>query len=200
MMPPAPARVSTKNCCPKAADSRSATIRARISAAPPAANVLTMRTGRVGQFSARVGVAVASESAASAARSANCRFTGASFWLNSRRQQPHTVKLVRRWGQTLDDVMPQQRLPRIAIATGDPAGIGPEVSLKAALDPAVAAVCRTLLVGDPTVMQKHAAAAGLSPSIRVVTDVEDAAWSDDTLELLAVPFPESARLAFGIND
>jgi 1,2-dihydroxy-3,5-cyclohexadiene-1,4-dicarboxylate dehydrogenase len=26
---------------------------------------------------------------------------------------------------------------KIAIATGDPAGIGPEVSLKAALDPAV---------------------------------------------------------------
>ena len=26
-------------------------------------------------------------------------------------------------------------LPRIAIATGDPAGIGPEIALKAALDP-----------------------------------------------------------------
>ena len=28
---------------------------------------------------------------------------------------------------------------KIAIATGDPAGIGPEISLKAALDPAVRA-------------------------------------------------------------
>ncbi|HEU5273484.1 MAG TPA: 4-hydroxythreonine-4-phosphate dehydrogenase PdxA [Xanthobacteraceae bacterium] len=96
--------------------------------------------------------------------------------------------------------MPQQRLPRIAIATGDPAGIGPEVSLKAALDPAVAAVCRPLLVGDPAVIEKHAAAAGLSPPIRVIADIEDAAWPEGSLELLAVPFPESARLTFGVND
>ncbi len=38
--------------------------------------------------------------------------------------------------------------PIIAIATGDPAGIGPEISLKAALDPTVRAVCRPILVGD----------------------------------------------------
>ena len=31
--------------------------------------------------------------------------------------------------------------PRIAIATGDPGGIGPEISIKAALDPAVCAAC-----------------------------------------------------------
>ena len=40
-------------------------------------------------------------------------------------------------------------LPRVAIATGDPAGIGPEVGLKTALDPAVNAMCRPIVVGDP---------------------------------------------------
>jgi len=35
-------------------------------------------------------------------------------------------------------------LPRIAIATGDPAGIGPEIALKAALDSRVRAACRPL--------------------------------------------------------
>ena len=39
-------------------------------------------------------------------------------------------------------------LPKIAIATGDPAGIGPEVSLKAALDAGVRALCRPIVVGD----------------------------------------------------
>ena len=43
-------------------------------------------------------------------------------------------------------------LPRIAIATGDPAGIGPEIALKAALDARVRALCRPLLVGDPAVV------------------------------------------------
>ena len=42
-------------------------------------------------------------------------------------------------------------IPRIAIACGDPAGIGPEISLKAALDPRVLAICRPVLVGDRAV-------------------------------------------------
>jgi len=37
--------------------------------------------------------------------------------------------------------------PALAIATGDPAGIGPEISLKAARDPAVLELCRPVLVG-----------------------------------------------------
>ena len=37
---------------------------------------------------------------------------------------------------------------KIAIATGDPAGIGPEISLKAALDPAVRHACRPIVVSD----------------------------------------------------
>ena len=48
--------------------------------------------------------------------------------------------------------------PIIAIATGDPAGIGPEISLKAALDPAVRAACRPILVSDATILERHAVA------------------------------------------
>lgn len=40
------------------------------------------------------------------------------------------------------------RLPRIAITMGDPAGIGPEVVVKAVADPAVRAVCEPVVVGD----------------------------------------------------
>ena len=52
--------------------------------------------------------------------------------------------------------------PRVAIATGDPAGIGPEVSLKAARDPGVLEVCRPVLVGDRAVLELHARACGLT--------------------------------------
>ena len=51
---------------------------------------------------------------------------------------------------------------RMAIATGDPAGIGPEIALKAALDPAVTSICRPVLVGDRGVLELHAKACGLS--------------------------------------
>jgi len=52
--------------------------------------------------------------------------------------------------------------PSVAIATGDPADIGPEISLKAARDPAVLDLCRPVLVGDRAVLELHARACGLS--------------------------------------
>jgi 4-hydroxy-L-threonine phosphate dehydrogenase PdxA len=50
---------------------------------------------------------------------------------------------------------------RVAIATGDPAGIGPEISIKTALDPQTLALCRPTLVGDRGVLEQHAKACGL---------------------------------------
>jgi 4-hydroxy-L-threonine phosphate dehydrogenase PdxA len=87
----------------------------------------------------------------------------------------------------------------IAIATGDPAGIGPEVSLKAALDPTVTAVCRPILVSDPNVLERHASACGIKVDLRVVERPGDADWSDQRLNVLACPQPEAAKLAFGVN-
>jgi 4-hydroxythreonine-4-phosphate dehydrogenase len=45
--------------------------------------------------------------------------------------------------------------PKIAIATGDPAGIGPEISLKAARDPEVRAICTPVLFGDRAALALH---------------------------------------------
>jgi 4-hydroxythreonine-4-phosphate dehydrogenase len=75
-------------------------------------------------------------------------------------------------------------LPRIAIATGDPAGIGPEVALKAALDPAVRAICRPLLVGDRGALEAHAAACGLAPQIQSVPRAAGSSWEGGTINLL----------------
>src|SRR5690242_17436132 len=75
-------------------------------------------------------------------------------------------------------------LPRIAIATGDPAGIGPEIALKAALDTRVRSLCRPLLVGDPAVVELHAKASGLSPNFQVVELVADADWRNGAVNLL----------------
>jgi 4-hydroxy-L-threonine phosphate dehydrogenase PdxA len=52
--------------------------------------------------------------------------------------------------------------PRIAIATGDPGGIGPEISIKAALDPAVRALCDPVVIGDRGALLAHAKASRLS--------------------------------------
>ena len=51
-------------------------------------------------------------------------------------------------------------LPAVALAAGDPAGIGPEIAFKAALDPAVLAICRPVLFCDRRVLQAHGLDAG----------------------------------------
>ena len=92
-------------------------------------------------------------------------------------------------------------LPRVAIATGDPAGIGPEISLKAALDPQVWAICRPLVVGDPGVLERHARAAGITTPLRVIAAAREADWPDDgsarEVQVLAAPLPRPAEIAFG---
>jgi 1,2-dihydroxy-3,5-cyclohexadiene-1,4-dicarboxylate dehydrogenase len=87
--------------------------------------------------------------------------------------------------------------PTIAIATGDPAGIGPEVSLKAALDPAVRRVCSPILVSDPGALARHAKACGIKAELRVVERASDAGSSARWINVLACPQPEAADLGFG---
>ena len=86
---------------------------------------------------------------------------------------------------------------KIAIATGDPAGIGPEISLKAALDPAVRNACRPIVVSDLGVIERHARACGLEPAIRAIRRVGDADWSNDCVNVLDCAQPDLAALDFG---
>ncbi|HET7593924.1 MAG TPA: 4-hydroxythreonine-4-phosphate dehydrogenase PdxA [Stellaceae bacterium] len=77
-------------------------------------------------------------------------------------------------------------LPRIAIALGDPAGIGPEIALKAALDARLRRICRPVLVGDPRVVATHAALCGLAPRLTAVSSAAGLRWEGDALPLLEV--------------
>jgi len=99
-----------------------------------------------------------------------------------------------------ESLMADIRLPRIAIATGDPAGIGPEISLKAALDAQVRLMCRPVVVGDPMVLERHAAAAGITAPLRVVATSADADWSGGAVNVLPAPMPERVEIKFGAND
>jgi len=96
--------------------------------------------------------------------------------------------------------MSHPELPKIAIATGDPAGIGPEVSLKAALDAGVRALARPIVVGDAGAIRRHAAAARLEARLHVISEPRDATFADGAVDVLDVPFAGSAALAFGVND
>ena len=56
----------------------------------------------------------------------------------------------------------QAQRPRIGITIGDPAGIGPEVALKASTSEEVLAVCVPILIGDASYLTSWAQAFQLS--------------------------------------
>ncbi len=60
------------------------------------------------------------------------------------------------------DRNPAARKPLIGITLGDPAGIGPEISIKAALSPQVRRACRPVLVGPESIWRAAGRKLGLS--------------------------------------
>lgn len=88
---------------------------------------------------------------------------------------------------------------RIAIPVGDPAGIGPEICLKAVLDPQVRAVCDPVIVCDPDLLARHAKACGIAADIRTIASIKAAEGSNSRVNVLACPQPETATLGFGVT-
>jgi 4-hydroxy-L-threonine phosphate dehydrogenase PdxA len=73
---------------------------------------------------------------------------------------------------------------KVAISIGDPAGIGPEVALKAALDPRVCSVAKPVLVGDAGFVAMHATLCGLAPTLRSFGAADAIDWSSDGVLVL----------------
>ena len=61
--------------------------------------------------------------------------------------------------------MTAEGLPRIALPIGDPAGIGPEIVLKALARPEIHAACHPVVYGDGAALHAHAEAAGIAISL-----------------------------------
>jgi 4-hydroxythreonine-4-phosphate dehydrogenase len=66
-----------------------------------------------------------------------------------------------------------RRRPRIAITMGDPAGIGPEVVLKAVAEPEVQLACAPVIVGDAQLLAHTARALNLQCGYEIVRRGED---------------------------
>lgn len=61
-------------------------------------------------------------------------------------------------------------LPPVGITIGDPAGIGPEIALKAVADSRTRAACRPVLIGSAHEIQRQAQKLGLPSAYRVLTE------------------------------
>lgn len=80
--------------------------------------------------------------------------------------------------------------PTLALTPGDPAGIGPEIVLRAAADPALAPLCRLVVVGNRETLERAA---------RVLEKAEGRKARDwlKTLELREVRAPRPREIPWG---
>jgi 4-hydroxythreonine-4-phosphate dehydrogenase len=75
-------------------------------------------------------------------------------------------------------------LPVIGITMGDPAGVGPEVVLKALGHPEARALCRPLVVGDAKWLERTAALLGLGPGLRAIGHPREGRFAPGTVEVI----------------
>ncbi len=85
--------------------------------------------------------------------------------------------------------------PFLAITTGDPAGCGPWVGARAALDKRVLAHARPVLVGDAWVVHRFFRA--FPVPVAVLTDLSEYDCRPHRLNILHVPHPRIASLILG---
>ena len=76
--------------------------------------------------------------------------------------------------------------PIIAITMGDPAGVGPEIVVKALVRSEVWAVCRPLTVGDKDILSQAAALVSAPLPLRPVSSVTDARFDSRRPDILHV--------------
>ncbi len=87
--------------------------------------------------------------------------------------------------------------PLLAITLGDPAGIGPEVILKALQHEEVFAKCRPLVIGDQGVLSRAAGWLGIRPKYDLVVDVGSGRFESGTVPLLDLANVELASAPVG---
>ncbi|HEY7062726.1 MAG TPA: 4-hydroxythreonine-4-phosphate dehydrogenase PdxA [Chloroflexota bacterium] len=87
--------------------------------------------------------------------------------------------------------------PLLAITMGDPAGVGPEVTLKALANPELSAASRPLVVGSAAMLERARAWAAVDLAIRPVAVPEDALGEPGTVDVLETGDLDAARLPLG---
>jgi 4-hydroxythreonine-4-phosphate dehydrogenase len=75
-------------------------------------------------------------------------------------------------------------LPVIGITMGDPAGVGPEVVLKALAHPEARDLARPLVIGDARWLEATRRLLGLALAVRAISDPREAAFAPGTVEAI----------------
>ncbi len=79
--------------------------------------------------------------------------------------------------------MTEKYLPVIGITMGDPAGIGPEIVVKALSDTGLYQQCRPLVVGDAGVIRQALSFTGINLNLRTVSQAQNESYEYGTINI-----------------
>jgi 4-phospho-D-threonate 3-dehydrogenase / 4-phospho-D-erythronate 3-dehydrogenase len=87
--------------------------------------------------------------------------------------------------------------PLVGLTLGDPAGVGPEITLKALAETDLYQICRPLVIGDRGVLERAAAVLGIAPSFNVVERPAEGRFESGSIDLLDLKNLDLSTLAWG---
>ncbi len=75
-------------------------------------------------------------------------------------------------------------LPVIGITMGDPAGIGPEISIKTLNDPLIHTICRPLIIGNSDIIKKALSLLSFNHQVHIIDDPEQGHFKFKTIDII----------------
>lgn len=87
--------------------------------------------------------------------------------------------------------------PILGITMGDPAGVGPEIIIKALSDPNVHEVCNLLVIGDAGVMEKASNVIGSDCNLHTVSSVKDCIFKPGIINIFDLDNITEDQYEFG---
>lgn len=88
--------------------------------------------------------------------------------------------------------------PILGITMGDPASIGPEITVKALSDPAIYEKCSPIIIGDAAVMEAAVGIVGKNVKINAVSDVKEAKFEFGTIDVYDMKLVDMDKLECGV--
>ena len=87
--------------------------------------------------------------------------------------------------------------PILAITMGDPAGIGPEITVRALNRKETYEKCRPVVMGDAAIIEQAVQLLGLDMQVNAVSDVKDARFDYGTIDVLDLHCVDTTTFEFG---
>ena len=87
--------------------------------------------------------------------------------------------------------------PYIGIPLGDPAGVGPEITVKSVAKESTNSYCNPVVIGEKNVVEKAIQVCGVELTVNVIEDVKDGVYNNKTLNLIDLKNIDVEKYEYG---